>query len=51
MLLPRTQIKKNKGVGLVHQSMDSNVGKKERKKLLTYFPTMLHLATNMIVFH
>jgi hypothetical protein len=24
---------------------------KKKKKLLTYFPTMFHLATNTIVFH
>jgi len=37
MLLPRQKERENKDVGLVHQLMDSNVGK--RKKKVSYlFP-------------
>jgi hypothetical protein len=30
--------RENKGVGLVHQSMDSNMGKKRKKKVAYLFP-------------
>jgi len=31
-VIARDKKKENKGVGLVHQSMDSNVGKKKKEK-------------------
>jgi hypothetical protein len=43
--------RENKGVGLVHQSMDSNVGKKRKKKVAYFFPHYAPLSTNTIVFH
>jgi hypothetical protein len=35
---------KTKGVGLVHQSMDSNVGKKRKKKIAYLFPHYASLS-------